>query len=70
MCEGGREHVGRTARTLTTPIFGGRRAAELEISVLLGEGGEKRGKRERSLVMVYHKICRCIIPFGSFRFLG
>ena len=40
VCEGGREHVGRTARTLTTPIFGGRRAAELEISVLLGEGGQ------------------------------
>ena len=43
MCEGGREHVGRTARTLTTPIFGGRRAAELEISVLLGEGGAGGG---------------------------
>ena len=36
MCEG--VHVGRTTHTLTTPIFGGRRAAELEISVLLGRG--------------------------------
>ena len=44
VCEGGREHVGRTARTLTTPIFGGRRVAELEISVLLGEGGRRGGE--------------------------
>lgn len=45
-------HVGRTTHTLTTPIFGGRRAAELEISVLLGRGEVEeveRGERERSL---------------------